>query len=163
MEKFKGVLALICVAMKCNVLTWFFFFFLFLFQVCLFLCLFSHGFKTHWTKFPSLELFSGTAVTEARYCFVFHPEHPPAPGRGEGEKKGGAGAEVLFTRALTLSRGVTGLSNRIRHPNKKKVTLDISTGNTNANRADPRAIFHTHRHACTVLDGLYGKLVSRNE
>ena len=36
MEKFKGVLALICVAMKCNVLTWFFFFFFSFFRFACF-------------------------------------------------------------------------------------------------------------------------------
>ena len=61
-EKFKGRLALISVAMKCNAPARFVFS---SFQVCWFLCLFSHGFKTYSTKFPSLELFSVTAVIEA--------------------------------------------------------------------------------------------------
>lgn len=83
-EKVKGVLALIVEAMKGDVPAHFFF--LFLFQVCLFLCLFSHGFETQSTRFPRPELFSVPTATEAWHCFVCHPEHPPAPGGGERRK-----------------------------------------------------------------------------
>lgn len=46
----------------------------------------------------------------------------------------GAGAVLQFTSAVTLRRSIAGISNGISHPDKGKVILDISTGNSNANR-----------------------------
>lgn len=55
-----------------------------------------------------------------------------------------AGAAVQFTSALTLCRSMAGISNGISHPNKEKVTLDISTGNSNANRPQILLTFFPH-------------------
>lgn len=74
----------------------------------------------------------------------------PQPGRAQGgrggeEPRAAAGAEFPFTSMLTLCRSMAGISNGISHPDKRKVILDISPGNSNANRPlILMTFFHTH-------------------
>lgn len=58
--------------------------------------------------------------------------------------KAGAGAVFQFTSAVTLHRSMAGISNGISHPDKGKVILDISTGNSNANRPLILMTFFSH-------------------
>lgn len=65
--------------------------------------------------------------------------------RSGAEPRAAAGAVLQFTSALTLHRSMAGISNGISHPDKGKVILDISTGNSNANRPlIVMTFFHTH-------------------
>lgn len=73
----------------------------------------------------------------------------PRPGRAEGgrggaEPRAAAGAGLPFTGMLTLCRSMAGISNGISHPDKRKVILDISPGNSYANRPLILMTFFSH-------------------
>lgn len=106
MQKFKGVLALIFVAVTCNVLACFFFFSFFRFAyfcVCFLMVSKLTGRNSQvWSYLPTRwSLKHGIVLFALR-------NDPQLRAEGKREERG-AGAEALFSGALTLSGGVTGL------------------------------------------------------
>lgn len=112
-KKPKGVLPLVSGTLKCSALALANQTFS---DSLVFVFIFSCPLK--FTKFPGLEWFSVTAVSGAWYCLPSGTSSS-SPQRGMRENRQ-AGAEGSVHGVLTLSRGVTGLENGIRHPNKKR-------------------------------------------
>lgn len=103
-EEFKGMLTPVFTAVKYNIPAYFFFSLFRFAHFCVYFPMISKLTLPNsqvWNDFLSLQ--------SLKHSIVCHPEHPPVLLRGEEEKKGGAGAEVLFRRALTPGGGVTGL------------------------------------------------------